>query len=61
MMALWAMSLPGLVVVLFVLAIVDQIALKSGRTKWISWRGIGREGQVSSTGFAQTARRDRPR
>ncbi|GIG63914.1 DUF6191 domain-containing protein [Phytomonospora endophytica] len=53
MSTLFAMSLPGLVVLLFVLAILDQIAVKAGRTKWIPWRGGKRAGQISATGFDQ--------
>ncbi|MFJ8040176.1 DUF6191 domain-containing protein [Kitasatospora sp. NPDC096147] len=49
----WMMSLPGLVVGLVVLAFVDQLALRAGRASWVPWRGTGREGQVSSTGFEQ--------
>lgn len=51
--ALFAMSLPGLVVLLFVVAILDQLAVKAGRTKWIPWRGSKRAGQISATGFDQ--------
>ncbi|HEY1175029.1 MAG TPA: DUF6191 domain-containing protein [Phytomonospora sp.] len=51
--ALFAMSLPGLVVLLFVLALLDQLAVKAGRTKWIPWRGSERAGRISSTGFDQ--------
>ncbi|WP_324606792.1 DUF6191 domain-containing protein [Kitasatospora phosalacinea] len=49
----WAMSLPGLVCVLVVLAFVDQVALRASRSRWVPWRGTGREGQVSATGFEQ--------
>ncbi|MFJ5230232.1 DUF6191 domain-containing protein [Kitasatospora sp. NPDC088391] len=47
------MSLPGLVCALVVLAFVDQIALRARRSRWIPWRGMGREGQISATGFEQ--------
>jgi len=53
MLTAFAMSLPGLVVLLFVVAVVDQLAVRAGRTKWIPWRGGDRTGRVSSTGFAQ--------
>ncbi|MFG2824550.1 DUF6191 domain-containing protein [Kitasatospora sp. NPDC048365] len=53
MAVFWAMSLPGLVCALVVLAFVDQLALGARRARWIPWRGTGREGQVSSTGFEQ--------
>ncbi|MFD9594291.1 DUF6191 domain-containing protein [Kitasatospora sp. NPDC059973] len=49
----WAMSIPGLVCALVVLAFVDQLALRVRRARWIPWRGTGREGQISSTGFEQ--------
>lgn len=53
MAALFAMSLPGLVLLLTVLAVLDQLAVKAGRTRWIPWRGSARAGQISSTGFDQ--------
>ncbi|WP_318552253.1 DUF6191 domain-containing protein [Kitasatospora fiedleri] len=49
----WAMSLPGLVCALVALACVDQLALRARRSRWVPWRGTGREGQVSATGFEQ--------
>lgn len=49
----WMMSLPGLVCALTVLAFVDQLALRAGRATWVPWRGTGREGQISATGFEQ--------
>jgi len=53
MTALFAMTIPGLVCLLTVVALVDQIAVRASRTRWIPWRGTGREGQVSATGFEQ--------
>ncbi|GLZ80347.1 hypothetical protein Afil01_51540 [Actinorhabdospora filicis] len=53
MAAFFAMSLPGLVLLLTVLAILDQLAVKAGKTRWIPWRGSKRAGQISSTGFDQ--------
>ena len=53
MTALWAMTIPGLVCLLTLVALVDQLALRASRTRWIPWRGSGREGQVSATGFEQ--------
>ncbi|MFJ6216502.1 DUF6191 domain-containing protein [Streptomyces sp. NPDC092296] len=47
------MSIPGLVCLLSLLALVDQLALRAGRSRWIPWRGTGREGQISATGFEQ--------
>lgn len=49
----WAMSLPGLVCALVALAAVDQLALRARRAGRLPWRGAGREGQVSATGFEQ--------
>lgn len=49
----WAMSLPGLVCALVLVAFLDQLALRAGRAKWVPWRGTGREGQISATGFEQ--------
>ncbi|MFF4384887.1 DUF6191 domain-containing protein [Kitasatospora sp. NPDC001547] len=47
------MSIPGLVCALVVLAALDQLALRAGRARWVPWRGTGREGQISATGFEQ--------
>ncbi|WP_234443580.1 DUF6191 domain-containing protein [Streptomyces sp. NRRL B-24484] len=49
----WAMSLPGPVCALVALAAVDQLALRARRAARLPWRGAGREGQVSATGFEQ--------
>jgi hypothetical protein len=49
----WAMSIPGLVCLLTVVTLVDQLALRAGRSRWVPWRGTGREGQISATGFEQ--------
>ncbi|MHA6761573.1 DUF6191 domain-containing protein [Streptacidiphilus sp. PAMC 29251] len=53
MPALFAMTIPGLVCLLALVALVDQLALRAGRAKWVPWRGSGREGQISATGFEQ--------
>ncbi|MEV7935146.1 MULTISPECIES: DUF6191 domain-containing protein [unclassified Kitasatospora] len=53
MAVFWAMSIPGLVCALVVLAVVDQLALRARRSRWVPWRGTGREGQISATGFEQ--------
>jgi hypothetical protein len=45
------MTLPGLVIVLTVLAFVDQVLLHAGRTGVLPWRGGARRGQVAATGF----------
>ena len=47
------MTLPGLVVVLTLLAFVDQLLLRAGRSGVLPWRNAGRQGQISSTGFEQ--------
>jgi hypothetical protein len=47
------LTLPGLVVVLTVLAFVDQLLLRAGRAGVLPWRNAGRQGQVSATGFEQ--------
>ncbi|MEV7782583.1 DUF6191 domain-containing protein [Kitasatospora sp. NPDC088351] len=49
----WAMSIPGLVCALVALAFLDQLALRARKSRWVPWRGTGREGQVSATGFEQ--------
>ncbi|MER8183314.1 DUF6191 domain-containing protein [Kitasatospora sp. NPDC094015] len=53
MAVFWAMSIPGLVCALVLVGLVDQLALRASRTRWIPWRGTGREGQISATGFEQ--------
>ncbi|MGA5702794.1 DUF6191 domain-containing protein [Peterkaempfera bronchialis] len=53
MMVFWAMSIPGLVCLLTLVALLDQLALRAGRSRWVPWRGTGREGQISATGFEQ--------
>ncbi|MFD6277058.1 DUF6191 domain-containing protein [Streptomyces sp. NPDC060209] len=47
------MTLPGLVVVLTLLAFVDQLLLRAGRAGVLPWRNGVRQGQISSTGFEQ--------
>jgi hypothetical protein len=47
------MTLPGLVIVLTVLAFVDQVLLRAGRTGVLPWRNNARQGQISATGFEQ--------
>nr|WSY51713.1 DUF6191 domain-containing protein [Streptomyces sp. NBC_00886] len=47
------MTLPGLVVLLTVLAFLDQLLLKIGRAGVLPWRNAGRQGQISATGFEQ--------
>ncbi|MFE6282515.1 DUF6191 domain-containing protein [Streptomyces sp. NPDC057877] len=46
-------TLPGLVILLTVVAIVDQLLLHAGRAGVLPWRHGGRAGQVSATGFEQ--------
>ncbi|MFE6779095.1 DUF6191 domain-containing protein [Streptomyces sp. NPDC057702] len=47
------MTLPGLVIVLTLLAFVDQLLLRAGRAGMLPWRGAARQGQISATGFEQ--------
>ncbi|MFF5894369.1 DUF6191 domain-containing protein [Streptomyces argenteolus] len=47
------MTLPGLVVVLTLLAFVDQLLLRAGRAGVLPWRNSVRQGQISATGFEQ--------
>ncbi|MFD4571920.1 DUF6191 domain-containing protein [Streptomyces sp. NPDC058417] len=46
-------TLPGLVIVLTVVAFVDQILLRAGRAGLLPWRTGTRQGQISATGFEQ--------
>lgn len=47
------MTLPGLVILLTFLALVDQLMLRAGRSGLLPWRNSARQGQISSTGFEQ--------
>ncbi|MFF8617656.1 DUF6191 domain-containing protein [Streptomyces sp. NPDC015350] len=47
------MTLPGLVIVLTLLAFVDQLLLRAGRAGALPWRNGARQGQISATGFEQ--------
>jgi len=47
------MTLPGLVVLLTLLAFLDQLLLRVGRAGVLPWRNAGRQGQISATGFEQ--------
>ncbi|MDQ0763978.1 DUF6191 domain-containing protein [Streptomyces canus] len=47
------MTLPGLVVLLTLLAFLDQLLLRAGRAGALPWRNAGRQGQISATGFEQ--------
>ncbi|KNB52566.1 DUF6191 domain-containing protein [Streptomyces caatingaensis] len=47
------MTLPGLVVLLTIVAFADQVLLRAGRAGLLPWRNAGRRGQVSATGFEQ--------
>lgn len=53
MQVVFFLTLPGLVVVLTLLAFVDQLLLRAGRAGVLPWRNAGRQGQVSATGFEQ--------
>ncbi|WP_327354543.1 DUF6191 domain-containing protein [Streptomyces sp. NBC_01304] len=47
------LTLPGLVIVLTLIALVDQVLLRAGRAGLLPWRNGARVGQVSATGFEQ--------
>ncbi|MGW1733666.1 DUF6191 domain-containing protein [Streptomyces sp. NBC_00121] len=47
------MTLPGLVILLTVLAFADQLLLRAGRAGVLPWRNTARQGQISATGFEQ--------
>ncbi|MFF0415730.1 DUF6191 domain-containing protein [Kitasatospora sp. NPDC004745] len=47
------LTLPGLVLLLTALALVDQLLLRAGRAGLLPWRSSARQGQVSATGFEQ--------
>jgi uncharacterized protein DUF6191 len=47
------MSLPGLAILLTVLAFIDQLLLRAGRANVLPWRNGARQGQISATGFEQ--------
>ncbi|MDG4858556.1 DUF6191 domain-containing protein [Streptomyces sp. T-3] len=47
------LTLPGLVIALTLIALVDQVLLRAGRAGLLPWRNGARVGQVSATGFEQ--------
>ncbi|MFE7116153.1 DUF6191 domain-containing protein [Streptomyces sp. NPDC057654] len=47
------MTLPGLVILLTVVAFADQLLLRVGRAGLLPWRNSVRQGQISATGFEQ--------
>ncbi|MGW1210475.1 DUF6191 domain-containing protein [Streptomyces sp. NPDC002499] len=47
------MTLPGLVILLTVIAFADQLLLRAGRAGLLPWRNSARHGQISATGFEQ--------
>ncbi|MFH0521984.1 DUF6191 domain-containing protein [Streptomyces sp. M41] len=47
------MTLPGLVVLLTLLAFIDQLLMRAGRAGRLPWRNAARQGQISATGFEQ--------
>ncbi|MFD9903412.1 DUF6191 domain-containing protein [Streptomyces sp. NPDC059063] len=53
MQVVFFMTLPGLVVVLTLLAFVDQLLLRAGKAGLLPWRNAARQGQISATGFEQ--------
>lgn len=51
MVIAWVLSLPALVVLLFVLALVDQMLVGLGKAGVLPWRRDARNRSVSATGF----------
>ncbi|MFB7709351.1 DUF6191 domain-containing protein [Streptomyces sp. NPDC001939] len=47
------MTLPGLAILLTVVAFADQLVLRAGRAGLLPWRNGARQGQISATGFEQ--------
>ncbi|MFF4350130.1 DUF6191 domain-containing protein [Streptomyces sp. NPDC001530] len=47
------MTLPGLVILLTLVAFADQLLLRAGRAGVLPWRNGARQGQISATGFEQ--------
>ncbi|MEU6252525.1 DUF6191 domain-containing protein [Streptomyces sp. NPDC047043] len=47
------MTVPGLVILLTVVAFADQLLLRAGRAGLLPWRNSVRQGQISATGFEQ--------
>ncbi|MCX5323050.1 DUF6191 domain-containing protein [Streptomyces sp. NBC_00120] len=47
------MTLPGLAILLTVVAFADQLVLRAGRAGLLPWRNSARQGQISATGFEQ--------
>lgn len=50
---LWAMSLPGLVVLLVVLAALERFGLWAGGRSWLPWRRKREGTPVSAAGFEE--------
>jgi Family of unknown function (DUF6191) len=50
---LWAMSLPGLVVMLVVLAALERFGLWAGNRSWLPWRRKREGTPVSAAGFEE--------
>jgi hypothetical protein len=50
---LWAMSLPGLVVLLVVLAALERFGLWAGNRSWLPWRRKREGTPVSAAGFEE--------
>ncbi|GHC78002.1 hypothetical protein GCM10010349_59040 [Streptomyces flavofungini] len=46
-------TLPGLVMVLTLVAFTDQLFLRAGRAGLLPWRTSAHQGQISATGFEQ--------
>lgn len=53
MAAVLFLTLPGLVILLTVLAVIDQVLLRAGKAGILPWRPGAWQGQVAATGFEQ--------
>jgi len=50
-MVVWVVSLPALVVLLCLLALVDQLLLWLGKARFLPWRRKTGDRRISATGF----------
>lgn len=50
---LWAMSLPGLVFLLVLVAALERFGLWAGRRSWLPWRRKREGAPVASAGFEE--------
>lgn len=47
------LTIPGLVLLLTIVAVVDQLLLYAGKAGLLPWRNSARQGRVAATGFEQ--------